>query len=317
MNDNLSAKTAWVFPGQGSQFVGMGRDLYENYPVARRLFNEADEVLGQELSRLCFDGPEVELTNTVNAQPAILIHSIATFEVLKAELGNCLTPASLTAGHSLGEYSALVAACALGFADAISLVRARGVAMKRAGELHPGAMAAILGLEESKLLEVCREAGSVQIANLNAPGQIVISGEKEALDFALALAKSAGAKKVRPLAVSIAAHSEQMRSAAAEYSAAVAATPLKPTQTPVVSNVDAQILQGEVSIRAEMVAQLTSPVQWVKTIEFMRRRGIEQFIEIGPKGVLAGLIRRIAPESRAVSIGDAMAVKALREGALA
>jgi [acyl-carrier-protein] S-malonyltransferase len=317
MIGDLMTGTAWVFPGQGSQFVGMGRDLYGSSTEARQVFDAADETLGYNLSRLCFDGPEPELTDTVNAQPAILAHSIATLEALKEKLGSILTRPAFTAGHSLGEYSALVAAGALEFEEALRLVRARGVAMKHAGDSQPGGMAAILGLDAGKVTKVCQEAGSVQIANLNAPGQIVISGEKESLDRAVALAKSAGAKRAIPLAVSIAAHSELMRFAAAEYDAAVVQVPLHPPQVPVVSNVTARILEDEGAIRREMIAQLTSPVQWVKSIEYMRSSGVQQFVEIGPKEVLAGLIRRIVPEAQVLSLGSASAIGALREGTLA
>jgi [acyl-carrier-protein] S-malonyltransferase len=306
--------TAWVFPGQGSQFVGMGRDLYESFAEARAVFDAADEATGAKLSRLCFEGPEAELTDTINAQPAILIHSIAALKVLTATLGTNFVPPDYAAGHSLGEYSALVAAGALEFRDAVRLVRARGMAMKRAGEKRPGAMAAILGLDDQKLTEVCAEAGGVQIANFNAPGQTVISGEKEALDRVLALAKEAGAKRTIRLAVSIAAHSELMRPALVEYGAKVSATPITRMQVPVVSNVTAEPLADEAAIRAEMLAQLTSPVQWVKSIEYMRTRGVEQFFEIGPKDVLAGLIRRIAPAAKAVSLGGGVGINALREG---
>ena len=309
------SNTAWVFPGQGSQFVGMGRDLYETFVEARSVFEEADEALGVKLSRLCFEGPEAELTDTINAQPAILIHSIAAFQVLTARFGSNLLSAVFAAGHSLGEYSAFVAVGALEFADAVRLVRARGLAMRRAGELRPGAMAAILGLDEQRLAKICAEAGAVQIANLNAPGQIVISGEKEALDRALALAKKAGAKRAIHLAVSIAAHSELMRPVVAEYRNQVNATPIKGMRIPVVSNVTARPLEDEAAIRAEMLAQLTSPVQWVKSIELMRAHGVDQFFEIGPKDVLAGLVRRIAPETKAISLGDSAAINALQEGA--
>lgn len=307
--------TAWVFPGQGSQFVGMGRDLFELFAEARAVFESADEALETKLSELCFEGPDAVLTDTVNAQPAILIHSIAALAALTAALRPNLPEPKFVAGHSLGEYSALVAAGALEFVDAVRLVRARGLAMKHAGEMRPGAMAAILGLDKSRVDEVCAEAGNVQIANLNAPGQIVISGEKEALERALEMAKKAGAKRAIPLAVSIAAHSKLMRPAALEFSPAVQATPLKPAQIPVISNISATPLGDEAAVRDEMLSQLTSPVQWISSIQNMQAGGVEEFLEIGPKDVLTGLIRRIAPSAQALSLGDVAAISRLGQGA--
>ncbi len=296
--------TAWVFPGQGSQFVGMGRDLCDNFAEARTLFEAADETLSFKLSQLCFEGPEPELTDTINAQPALLVHSIAALRVLETRLGSNLAAPLFTAGHSLGEYTALAVAGALEFTDAVKLVRARGLAMKRAGEICPGAMAAIIGLDDEKLAAVCAEAGAVQPANYNAPGQIVISGEKEALERAVALAKKAGAKRALPLAVSIASHSELMRPAAEAYRDALIDVSIQTPRIPVVSNITGQPFADAPAIRAEMLAQLTSPVQWVKSVQYMAEHGVQEFLEIGPKDVLAGLIRRIAKDGHAVSLGD-------------
>ncbi len=303
--------TAWVFPGQGSQVVNMGRDLYDNYSEARALFDAADEILGQKLSQLCFEGPEAELTDTSNAQPALLTHSLATLAVMKTVLGPQLAQPCFAAGHSLGEYSALVAAGSLEFAEALKLVRARGLAMKHAGEQRPGAMAAIIALADDKLAAVCEEAGGVQVANYNAPGQIVISGDKEALERAVVLAKKAGAKRAIPLAISIASHSELMRPAVEEYRSAVGDVTIQPPQFPIVSNITARPLPSVDAIREELLTQLTSPVQWVKSVQFMAEHGVQEFLEIGPKDVLAGLIRRIAKEAHAVSLGDVAGVKAL------
>jgi [acyl-carrier-protein] S-malonyltransferase len=293
--------TAWVFPGQGSQYVGMARDLYDKYPAARQVIETADAGLGVPLRSLMFEGPEAELTDTLNAQPALLTHSIAALKVLQ-ETGN-VAPAVLCAGHSLGEYSALVAADALEFSDALELVRARGQAMKRAGAAKPGAMAAILGLDDSKLLEICREAGAVQVANFNAPGQIVISGEKGALERAVDAARRAGAKRALVLAVSIAAHSELMRPAINEYQTAVLATPLRTPRIPVVSNVTALPLPDVNAIREEMLAQLTRSVQWVKSVEWIEAQGVTDLLELGPKDVLSGLNKRIAKRAQARSLG--------------
>lgn len=295
----------------------MGRDLYDNFAEARQVFDAADEALGAKLSRLCFEGPEEALTDTINAQPAILVHSLASLAAMKSVLGTSLANPQFSAGHSLGEYSALAAGNAFEFTDAIRLVRSRGVAMKRAGEMRPGAMAAILGLEESQVERLCSEAGAVQIANLNAPGQIVISGDKSAIDRALARAREYGAKRAIRLAVSIAAHSELMRPAAVEFKNVVDSTPIAESRVPIVSNITAQPLQNADAIRAEMIAQLTSPVQWVKSIDYVRTHGTGVFIEIGPKDVLVGLIRRIAPDATAISLGSVSAIRSLREGALA
>ena len=305
-----TVKTAFVFPGQGSQYVGMAQDLVATYPQARTIFEQADATLGFALSSLCFTGPENDLTDTLNAQPALLTHSIAALRVLQA-IQPDLVPA-VVAGHSLGEYSALVAADALEFADALKLVRERGRVMKAAGEKTPGAMAALIGIDTAALESVCAETGA-QIANYNAPGQIVISGEKDALNRAVELAKTRGAKRAIVLAVSIASHSRLMEDAAREFANAVASTPLRAPKIPVISNVTAQPLTTVEEIRHELVAQLTSSVQWTKTIEYIAAQGVTKFIEIGPKDVLAGLIRRINRDLHAVSVGDVASVKGFGE----
>lgn len=307
--------TAWVFPGQGSQFVGMARELYEKYSSARTVIDAANSVLGFSLSKLMFEGPEAELTDTINAQPALLTHSIAALAALQQATEYLLPEPALCAGHSLGEYSALVATGALDFADGVKLVRARGVAMKRAGELAPGAMAAILGLDDARLDDICREAGAVQVANYNAPGQIVLSGEKDALERAVELAKKGGAKRAIVLAVSIAAHSELMRPAAKEFGAAVLNTTLRVPRVPVISNVTAEPLIDTNAIRADMLAQLTSSVQWVKSVAYMENAGVTGFLEIGPKDVLTGLNKRIAKAATTRPVGTSENIEKFLRGA--
>ena len=301
-----AAATAFLFPGQGSHFVGMGRALADQFPEARQIFAQADEVLGVALSGLCFDGPESELTDTINQQPAILTASIAALRAIEARAPGVRF--AFAAGHSLGEFSALVAAGALTFADAVQLVRERGRLMKQAGALAPGAMAAILSLERDALAAVCEEAGQatgkrVQIANDNSPGQIVISGDKVALDKAIEIAKARGARRAIPLAVSIAAHSPLMQPIARSFRAELDAVPFAPPRAPVIGNVYARPINF-VDLRDELEAQLTSPVRWTETIQYLVSQGVTRFVEVGPKDVLAGLVRRIDSSVSAMSVGD-------------
>ncbi|OHA49540.1 MAG: [acyl-carrier-protein] S-malonyltransferase [Candidatus Terrybacteria bacterium RIFCSPLOWO2_01_FULL_58_14] len=286
----------------------MGQDLVAAYPEAQALFEQADKTLGYPLSQLCFAGPEHALTDTINAQPALVTHSIAVLRALQA-IQPGVSPA-FVAGHSLGEYSALVAADVLEFADALKLVRERGRVMKEVGEKSPGGIAAIIGMDTATLETVCRETG-VQIANYNAPGQIVIAGEKDALARAIELAKARGARHVLPIAVSVAAHSRLMAPVAREFAASVAKTPMRAPQVPVLSNVTALPLVDVDAIRRELVVQLTSPVQWIRSIEHIIAQGTTSFVELGPKDVLARLIRRIHKDAHVVSIGDVASIKAL------
>ena len=296
------ATTAFVFPGQGSQFVGMGREL-ATLSEAQQVFAQADEVLGFALSRLCFEGPEVELNDTSNTQPAILTHSIAMLRVLETQTS--LKPA-MVAGHSMGEFSALVCAGALSFPDALRLVRERGRLMKQSGEQHPGGMAAILSLDRTTVEGICAEASQstgqpVQVANDNCPGQLVISGDKVALEKALELAKARKAK-CRPLAVSIAAHSPLMAGAAQEFRAVLESAQWAEPRIPVIANATARrVGRGDVIDR--LVAQLTSPVRWTESVQFMAGRGVTRFVEVGPKDVLCGLIRRIDTAMTAHAVG--------------
>jgi [acyl-carrier-protein] S-malonyltransferase len=292
----MISSTAYLFPGQGSQVVGMGQALAAAYPVARDAFAEADEILGFALSALCFAGPSDVLTDTRNAQPAILTASIAAWRAVGAAHPELPGPLCV-AGHSLGEFSALVAAGALAFADAVRLTRARGNLMAQAGTDAPGSMAAVLKLEDEQVAALCRQAAVesgdvVQVANYNSPGQVVISGGTVGVAAATALAKAAGGR-VMPLAVSIAAHSALMAPAATEFAERVAGTPLQTPHTPVIGNVSAATLTSADAIRAEFVAQLTSPVRWTESIRRMIADGANRFVELGPGTVLAGLVKRI------------------------
>jgi [acyl-carrier-protein] S-malonyltransferase len=295
-----------LFPGQGAQAVGMGADVYQSYAEARRVFDEADEILGFALSRLCFEGPEDELTDTANAQPAILVTSLALYQIAGARFPevDCM------AGHSLGEYTALVASGSLSLADAVRLTRQRGEWMKRAGERSPGGMAAVLNLEDAALEEACRQAaeetgGVVQIANYNAPGQIVISGDKAALGRACELAKERGARRVIPLAVSVATHSLLMEYASDGLKKAIEAAAISAPRVPVIGNVSAEPLLTAEDVQREMMAQLTSPVRWTSSVATMIGRGVGRFVEIGPGNVLTGLVRRIDKSAEITNINDA------------
>jgi len=312
------AATAFLFPGQGSQEVGMGQELAQAYPIARQTFEEANDVLGVALSDLCFTGPEDQLTDTINAQPALLTAGVAILRVLQQELGERLTatPAggpTFVAGHSMGEYTALVAAGSLTFIDGLRLVRERGRLMKLAGMQSPGLMAAVLGLEETVVAATCAEVsaqgGIVQVANDNCPGQIVISGDKAGMEAAMDALTAAGARRVKPLAVSIAAHSPLMQPAAEALQAAIAATPLAPPLVPVIGNTTAQPLTTVEAIQAELTAQLTGSVRWTASMQFALQAGITTFVEVGPGDVLVGLIKRIDRSATRWSINSPASVQ--------
>ncbi len=285
------SKIAYIFPGQGSQYVGMGKDLYESSAAARELFERADTILGVPLSRICFEGPEEELKQTKNTQPAIFVHSVILTKLLDAN-----SAAQIAAGHSLGEYSALVYGGAMEFEDALRLVRLRGELMQRAGEEQKGTMAAVMGLERDVLVDLCREAGTmgiVQCANFNSPGQIVISGSVDGVRKAMELAKLRGAKLVKELVVSGAFHSPLMQSARDGLRVALGRAPIRDARIPVYANVTARPVQKAEEIRTLLEEQVTSPVRWEESIKQMITDGVTTFVEIGPGKVLQGLAKRI------------------------
>jgi [acyl-carrier-protein] S-malonyltransferase len=295
-----SSRAAYVFPGQGAQSAGMGSDLYEKHPAARRVFDEADASLGFPLSRLCFEGPEEELTKTHNVQPAILVVSIACLRALQEAGIASLPPPAFVAGHSLGEYTALVAAGAVDLADAVLLVRERGRLMYEAGLKNPGGMLALLGLDEEAVKGISRDSGT-EISNINCPGQIVTSGAAASLEEAGKLAKARGGRAI-PLKVSGAFHSALMEPVLSDFSKVVSKARFRPPAIPVISNVTAQPLTDANSIREELVKQLRNCIQWQRSVEYMVQSGVTAFYEIGPGRVLNGLIKRINSEVRIFNI---------------
>lgn len=303
----LEAKnTAFLFPGQGSQTVGMGKELAEVFPATKAFLDEADALFGSDFSGLMWNGPESDLNDTVNTQPALFVHSMAAFEAF-SRLYPDFEPVAL-AGHSLGELSALCAAGAFSFADGLRLVRTRGELMKRAGELAPGGMAAILGVDIPTLDKVCAEASTtdeiVQVANDNCPGQVVISGAKAAVERAMAGAKAAGAKRALPLAVSIAAHSPLMASIQADWNQAVDGIAMNDLKLPVVGNVHAAILKSANEARADLKAQMQSRVKWTDSVRLMSGMRINSFVEVGTGTVLGGLVKRIAADATNYPLGN-------------
>lgn len=342
----MTTGIAFVFPGQGSQAVGMGADVFASSPAARAVFEAVDRALGMSLSGLCFEGPEETLRETINAQPAIVTVSLALLAALREALG-APAPAldgapafaggpqpAYVAGHSVGEYAALVAAGALDLAGAARLVRERGRLMHHEGTTCEGGMAAVLGLDDATLVAVADEAttqaradlgargeapdahpglGRVIVANFNSPGQTVLSGERRALDLAMELARARGAKRVVPLSVSGAFHSPVMAPAAAGLRAAVEQTPLRDAAIPVISNITAEPITTAAELREELGRQIAAPVQWTRSVEYLAGQGVQTFVEIGPGQVLSGLIKRIAKGSTILSVSGADDVSAVAD----
>ncbi len=296
------AKIAFVFPGQGSQFVGMGRELADNFSEAAEAFREADAALGFSISQLCFAGPDEDLRQTYNTQPALLATQVACLRVLTGKG----VRAEMAAGHSLGEYGALVAAGALDFGEALEIVRQRGKLMQEAVP-SGGLMAAILGLEGSQVEEVCRlarETGIVEPANFNCPGQVVIAGERAAVERAGVLAKEAGAKRVMTLAVSGPFHSSLMRDAGAKLAGVLDQVAWREPQIPVVANYSADYVNHPQALRDSLIAQVSGAVRWEESVRKMHQDGVNVFIEVGPGKVISGLIRKIVPEAATLNVED-------------
>ena len=305
-----SPTTAFLFPGQGAQVVGMGAGLYHASTLARSVFEEADATLDFPLTKRIFEGPVEELRQTVNAQPAILCVSIACLRAMEEQLGDAMPTPAFVAGHSLGEYTALVAAQALTFADGLRLVRRRGELMQAASDRAPSGMAAMLGASLATVQDVCAATGT-QVANLNSPGQYVIAGPLAALDEAVGLAQAQGVRRVVRLEVSGAFHTEMMRPAQDELDGTLRDVELHHTAVPVVANTTARPVTTPEEVRYELAQQLCGCVMWQASVEYMVAQGVTRFVEVGPGNVLTGLTRRIAPEVEAVAVEGLDAIAAL------
>jgi len=316
MESNKGSKIAFIFPGQGSQTVGMGKDLAEKYPIARQTFEEADEALGYKLSQLCFEGPEEQLRLTEITQPAILTASIAAFRVLEGRIPK----PSFVAGHSLGEYSAHVASGTMTFADAVRTVRSRGKYMQEAVPVGVGSMAAILGMELEKVATVCQDAAQGEVcspANINSPEQIVISGNTAAVERGAKLADERGAKRAKLLPVSAPFHCSLMKPAQDRLEADLKMLKMQKPAYPVACNVEASFVNDELRARATLVGQVTGSVKWEQCMRLLIGEGVQTFVEIGPGKVLCGLMRQIDRSKTCLNIGDeASLTKALQQFAV-
>ncbi len=308
---------AFVFPGQGSQYVGMGKALAETSPAAAAVFKTADEALGEPISRLAWEGPEEDLNRTENSQPALLAASVAYLEAVRerwAALEVDVPDPAFAAGHSMGQYTALVAAGALDLADAVRLVRTRGQLMQASGAGREGRMAAVIGLDDARLPDLVAEAsthGVFGVANRNSPGQVVVSGERAAVEAAVAIAKGLGARRAIELPVSVAAHSPLMREAADGMARVLADITFHDPRPPLLANADAAPITTADACRAELVNHLTTGVDWVGAIRAMRAQGITTFIEVGPGTVLTGLVKRIAEDAIVLPLDDRAAADRL------
>lgn len=302
---------AFLFPGQGSQYAGMGKDLAADFAVARQTLEEANDALGFDLASLCYEGPEQDLKLTANTQPAILSVSVAALRVVEQETG---LRAQCAAGHSLGEYAALVCAGALDFSDAVRMVRLRGTFMQEAVPVGTGAMAAILGLDNDVLVKLCAQAAQGQVvapANFNSSGQIVIAGHSEAVQRAIELAKVEGAKRAMLLPVSAPFHCSLMVPAGERLAEVIATIDIHPLRIPVVSNVEARPNQDPTRVAALLVNQVSAPVRWQESVQVMLDMGVERFVEIGPGKVLAGLVKRMARQATVQNMQDSADIRAL------
>ncbi len=299
---------AWLFPGQGAQETGMGADLYDAFPAARRVYDAADAVLGYALSRVCFEGPDERLRDTRYSQPAILVTSLACLAAA-LESGCAAARPAFMAGHSIGEFTALIATGSLCFDDGVRLVQERGRLMAEAGEQNQGTMAAVLGLDEDAVAQICAEAGA-DVCNRNLPTQTVVGGSRDAVERVMALAKERGAARVVALNVSGAFHSRLMQPAVAGLAAFVAKLEIAPPSVPVVSNLEARPFESAAEIRDEVPRQVVRPVRWHESVAFLAANGVDRYVEFGPGRVLTGLVKRIVTNAAIANVGGAADLKA-------